>query len=93
LGQEETKGAAGMSTSLILACIWALAANLAAMIPARDNHWQRAWLLIGCGIPLLGYVTYENGPAVGLLLLAAGMSLLRWPVVHLGRWLRRRMEK
>jgi hypothetical protein len=82
-----------MNTSLILVCIWALAANLAAMIPARDNHWQRAWLLIGCGIPLLGYVTYENGPAVGLLALAAGMSLLRWPVVHLGRWLRRRMER
>ncbi len=82
-----------MSLSLILACLWALAANLAAMIPSRDNHWRRAYVLIVCGIPLLGFVTYENGPVAGLIVLVAGMSLLRWPVVHLGRWMRRRMEK
>ncbi|MDX1822406.1 MAG: DUF2484 family protein [Paracoccaceae bacterium] len=82
-----------MSLSLILACLWALAANLAAMIPSRDNHWRRAYVLIACGIPLLGFVTYENGPVAGLIVLVAGMSLLRWPVVHLGRWMRRRMEK
>ncbi|MEE4346932.1 MAG: DUF2484 family protein [Paracoccaceae bacterium] len=82
-----------MTLSLILACFWALAANLAAMIPSRDNHWRRAYVLIACGIPLLGYVTYENGPVVGLIAMAAGMSILRWPVVYLGRWMRRRMEK
>ena len=82
-----------MSLSLILACLWAVAANLAAMIPSRDNHWRRAYVLIVCGIPLLGYVTYENGPVAGLVAMAAGMSLLRWPVVYLGRWMRRRMEK
>jgi len=82
-----------MSLSLILACLWAVAANLAAMIPSRDNHWRRAYVLIACGIPLLGFVTYENGPVAGLIVLVAGMSLLRWPVVHLGRWMRRRMEK
>ena len=82
-----------MSLSLILACLWAVAANLAAMIPSRDNHWRRAYVLIACGIPLLGYVTYENGPVAGLIAMAAGMSLLRWPVVYLGRWMRRRMEK
>ena len=82
-----------MSTSLILACLWAVAANLAAMIPSRDNHWRRAYVLIACGIPLLGYVTYENGPVAGLIAMAAGISLLRWPVVYLGRWMRRLMEK
>jgi hypothetical protein len=92
LRQEET-GGAGMSISLILACLWALAANLAAMFPSRDNHWRRAYVLIALGIPLVGYVTYENGPVVGLLVLAAGMSMLRWPVIYLGRWMRRRMEK
>lgn len=82
-----------MSLSLILACLWALAANMAAMIPSRDNHWRRAYVLIAFGIPLLGYVTYENGPVIGLLVMMAGMSMLRWPVIYLGRWMRRRMEK
>lgn len=77
-----------MNTSLILACAWAVLANLLAMIPSRDNHWMRAYALIAVGIPILGYVTWQNGPWVGLLVLAAGMSLLRWPVVYLGRWAR-----
>ena len=78
-----------MTLSLILACIWAVAANLAAMIPSSDNHWTRAYALIAVGIPLVGFVTYENGPWVGLAVLVAGMSLLRWPVIYLARWGRR----
>lgn len=78
-----------MTLSLLFACLWALAANLLAMIPSRDHHWRRAYGLIAIGIPLLGYVTYQNGPWVGLLVLAAGMSVLRWPVIYLGRHLRR----
>ncbi|QFT92635.1 hypothetical protein FIU86_07260 [Roseovarius sp. THAF9] len=78
-----------MSLSLVLACIWAVVANLLAMLPSRDNHWRRAYLLVAVGIPILGYVTWQNGPWVGLFVLAAGMSLLRWPVIYLGRWARR----
>ena len=80
-----------MSVSLILAGLWALAANLLAMLPSRDNYWRAAYALITVGIPILGYVTFQNGPWVGLLVLAAGMSMLRWPVVYLGRWLRDRV--
>ncbi len=80
-----------MSWSLALAALWGLAANLLAMIPSKDNHWTRAYILIAVGIPILGYVTYENGPWIGLLVLAAGMSMLRWPVIYLGRWIRRRI--
>ncbi|MFW8594752.1 DUF2484 family protein [Cribrihabitans neustonicus] len=77
-----------MTASLILAAVWALAANVLAILPSRDNHWTRAYVLIAFGIPLLGYVTYENGPWWGLALLLAGMSILRWPLIYLGRWLR-----
>ena len=77
-----------MSLSLILACLWGLAANVLAMLPSRDNYWARAYALIAVGIPLLGFVTYQNGPIVGFLVLAAGMSVLRWPVIYLMRWLR-----
>lgn len=77
-----------MTLSLILASLWAVVANVLAMTPSRDNHWRNAYILIAIGIPLLGYVTYQNGPWVGLLVLAAGMSVLRWPVIYLTRWLR-----
>lgn len=80
-----------MTLSLILVCVWAVVANLLAAMPSRDNHWRRAYWLIGIGVPLLGYVTYENGPWVGLFVLAAGMSVLRWPVIYLGRWLKRQL--
>ena len=79
-----------MTLSLVLVCLWAFTANVLAMIPSRDNHWRRAYALIAVGIPLLGFVTYENGPWIGILVLFAGMSMLRWPVIYLGRWLRKR---
>ncbi len=78
-----------MTVSLILAAIWGLAANLLAILPSRDYHWRRAYVLIAIGIPLLGYVTYENGPLIGLVVLLAGMSVLRWPVIYLTRWTKR----
>ncbi|QYX55897.1 DUF2484 family protein [Roseovarius sp. SCSIO 43702] len=80
-----------MSVSLILACLWALVANLLAMLPSRDNYWRAAYVLIALGVPIVGFVTYQNGPWVGLFVLGAGMSMLRWPVIYLGRWLRDRV--
>ncbi len=74
-----------MNLSLILVCLWALVANILAMTPSKDNHWQRAYVLITLGIPLLGFVTYQNGPWIGLFVLVAGMSVLRWPVIYLTR--------
>ncbi|CUH98197.1 DUF2484 family protein [Leisingera aquaemixtae] len=82
-----------MTLSLTLAAVWALAANILAMIPSRDGHWTRAYVLIGLWIPLLGYVTWENGPWWGLAVLLAGMSVLRWPVIYLGRYIRRSLRR
>jgi len=82
-----------VTLSLILALIWLVLANVLAMIPSRDNHWTRAYVLIALGIPLVGFVTYENGPVWGLVVLAAGASVLRWPVIYLSRWLRGKMGR
>ncbi|MFC4670190.1 DUF2484 family protein [Seohaeicola nanhaiensis] len=79
-----------MSPSLVLAALWGVAANVIALLPSRDYHWRAAYVLIALGIPILGYVTWQNGPWVGLIVLVAGMSVLRWPVIYLGRWVRAR---
>jgi Protein of unknown function (DUF2484) len=73
---------------LALACLWLIAANVVAIFPSRDRHWTAAYILITVGIPIIGWVTWVNGPWVGLLVLAAGASVLRWPVIYLWRWVR-----
>ena len=77
-----------MPTSLVLACVWGLVACGFGMGPRRF-HIPAAWGLIITGIPLLGFVTYQNGPFWGLLLLLAGASVLRWPLIRLGQRIRR----
>ena len=77
-----------MSLSLILACVWVLIANVLAMTPSKDYHWRNAYILVGIGIPLLGFVTWQNGPWIGLVVLVAAMSVLRRAVIYLGRWVK-----
>lgn len=80
-----------MTLPLALCLVWLVVANLIGMVPSRDKHWRAAYGLIAVGVPLLGWATYELGPVVGLLLLIAGASILRWPVVFFWRWLRRQL--
>lgn len=76
-----------MSPSLIIFCLWVLLASAIAFLPRRFL-WRGAYLLIALGIPLVGWVTWQNGPFWGMLALAAGASMLRWPIFYLWRWLR-----
>lgn len=80
-----------MSISLALCALWLIAANVIAMFPSKDYHWRAAYVLIAIGVPLLGWVTYTSGPIVGMVILAAAASVLRWPVIYLWRWLRRQV--
>lgn len=77
-----------MSLSLILALVWLVVANLIAFLPSKDHHWRNAYVLIAVGIPLVGFVAYENGVLIAVIVLIAAMSVLRWPVIYLSRWLR-----
>ena len=79
-----------MSLPLILAALWAVVANVLALTPSKDHHWRNAYMLVAIGIPIVGYVTWLHGPWVGLLVMAGGVSVLRWPVIYLGRWIKRR---
>lgn len=82
-----------MTTSLILACLWAVIANVMAMMPSKDNHWSNAYVLIGIGIPIVGFVTWQHGPGAGLFVMVAGMSILRWPVIYLTRWIKDKVRQ
>jgi Protein of unknown function (DUF2484) len=77
-----------MTLPLGLACLWLILANLIGMLPSRDKHWRAAYALIAVGVPLLGWLTWETGPLIGLLFLAAAGSVLRWPVYFLARWVK-----
>lgn len=86
-----TPGAVPVYWPLVLSLVWLILANVIAMFPSRDHHWRAAYVLIAVGVPLLGWVTWVAGPVAGLLLLAAGASVLRWPLIFLWRWLRRQL--
>jgi hypothetical protein len=73
-----------MPIAFVLACLWIVAACLAGMAPHR-YHWPSAWVLIATGIPLLGFLTFSMGPVWGLIGLAAGASILRWPILRAGQ--------
>jgi hypothetical protein len=79
--------------ALLLACGWFVLANVLAMLPSKQRHWPQAWVLITIGIPILGFVVYEHGPWLGLLMLAGAMSVLRWPVIYLARRLKKMMRQ
>lgn len=78
-----------MTQSLILALVWLVLANVIAMLPSRHKHWPSAYVLMTVGLPLLGWVFWQNGVLVGLVVLAAAASVLRWPVRYFLAWLRR----
>ncbi|MCF3593578.1 DUF2484 family protein [Rhodobacteraceae bacterium LMO-12] len=82
-----------MKLSLVAMFLWLLVANLAAMLPSRDNHWRKAYALMALGVPLLVWIFWENPWWVGFLAIAGAMSVMRWPVVYSWRWFRRKLGR
>lgn len=80
-----------MSSSVIAALLWMLAVNLRAMFPSRDNHWKFAYVMIAIGVPILIWVFIDHGPLLAAVLLVGAMWVMRWPVIYLSRWLRRKV--
>jgi len=82
-----------MSIPFIAALLWLVTANVIAMFPSRDHHWTNAYILIAVGIPLAGWVTYTHGPIWGMLFVAGGASVLRWPLIYLWRWVKAKVGR
>ena len=77
-----------MSSALISALAWLALTNVVGMFPSKHHHWPQAYALIALGLPLLGWVFWVEGIWIGLAILFAASSVLRWPVRYLFRWLR-----
>ena len=78
-----------MSSTVALACLWCVLANVIAMFPSKHHHWPAAYVLMTFGIPILAWVYWADGFWTGFAFTLAGMSILRWPVRYLFRWVRR----
>ena len=81
-----------LPVSVLCALVWLIVANLKAMLPSRDAHWRFAYAMIALGLPLIVWVAIEAGPWVALALLVAAGSVLRYPLLHAGRWLQARVR-
>ncbi len=77
-----------MSLSLLLGCLWVLAASVTAMLPLRWQIWPGLPLLIAAPV-LLGYIALQHGMIPVLLALFAFASMFRRPLEYLARRLLR----
>ncbi|WP_372602800.1 DUF2484 family protein [Actibacterium sp.] len=80
-----------MSAGLILACLWVLLAS-AAGASRGALSWKLAYGLIALALPLLIYIAVKDGVIWALVFLVAAGSILRWPLIYLGRWCRRKLR-
>jgi hypothetical protein len=70
-----------MSISLILASFWVLAATVVAMMPMRMQFIPGIGLLT-LSVPLLGYVGWQHGGWIVLLVLLGVLSMFRRPLFY-----------
>ena len=81
-----------MTPALIAALLWLVTANVIGMLPSRDHHWRNAYTLIAIGAPILIWTALTAGPWWAAAYLIAAGSILRWPLIHLTRWLKQRLR-
>ncbi|MEM6388750.1 MAG: DUF2484 family protein [Pseudomonadota bacterium] len=80
-----------MSLSLILACLWVLAAAVVAFLPMRLQYAPGLALLI-LAVPLLVFVGRQHGWLIVLAVLFAVVSMYRRPLYFLARHLIARIK-
>ena len=74
----------GMSTSLILGCLWVLASTVTALLPMRRQMVPGVALLAAAPV-LLWFIASEHGVWVFGLTLLAVLSLFRNPLIYFAR--------
>lgn len=72
-------------TAFVTACIWIVLAAIVSALPSRRNHWPAAYTLIALGLPILIWLWASNPWPLAALTTLAMASVLRWPLIYLGR--------
>ncbi|MEI6801305.1 MAG: DUF2484 family protein [Pseudomonadota bacterium] len=72
-----------MIWSLVAFVLWLLATTLTARVSCPTRQGRAAMGLVIAGIPLLGWITWLNGPVWGGLALVIGCVVLRLPIARL----------
>lgn len=80
-----------MSLSLVLSCLWAIAASIVAMLPMRRQFAPGIMLLI-CAPFLLIYLGYQHNPWVVLAASIAILSMFRRPLFFMSKRLVSRLK-
>ncbi|MBT0956241.1 DUF2484 family protein [Alphaproteobacteria bacterium KMM 3653] len=76
-----------MTTSLILACLWAIASAIVAMLPMRRQYAPGICLLVAAPL-LIIFMGYQHGWWVAAFGLFAFVSMFRNPLRYLYRRMR-----
>ncbi|WP_244901243.1 DUF2484 family protein [Jannaschia aquimarina] len=79
--------------ALIALCLWVVLAWILQTVLTARQSWPAAYGLIAVGLPLLIWIGISEGWGWAALGLAVMALVLRWPVIYLGRWLRRLMGR
>ncbi|SLN50859.1 hypothetical protein ROJ8625_02528 [Roseivivax jejudonensis] len=74
-----------MSAPLVVACLWALAATIVAMLPMRRQYAPGLGLLIAAPA-LLVWIGVVHGAIYAVCGFAAFVSMFRRPLAHFMKW-------
>lgn len=79
-----TRNTCGMSLSLLFACLWVIAATIVAFLPYRAQFPPGIALLIMAPF-IIVYMALDHGLLVGLIGVAAFVSMFRNPLIYFWR--------
>jgi len=81
-----------MKTAVILLALWIVLATIIGLLP-RKYHKPGAIPLMILLVPLVPYVWHNVNPFIACMFLLGVASILRWPLIFLGRWFNRQLDK
>ena len=70
-----------MTSSLIVACVWAISATITALLPMRRQMIPGVTLL-ATALPLLGWIGWQHGWLLAVLGLLGFLSMMRNPLIY-----------